>query len=195
MKKIFLITALLAFLASSLPAFANTAPSINVDAKSGILMEPVTGKILFESNADERLAPASVTKVMTILLIYEAFADGKFGWDDVVTTSEYAAGMGGSQIFLEPFEKQTARDLTKSIVIASANDASVAMAEFISGSEEAFVGLMNKKAADLGATNTNFVNSCGLDAPGHYTSVRQDLAGFDYTQNPARRGRIRINKY
>jgi len=142
-----------------------------IDAKASLLMEAETGKILIENNAHEKLAPASVTKVMTMLLIYEALDQERIKWDDIVTTSAYAASMGGSQIFLEAEEKQTVRDLTKSIVIASANDAAVAMAEFIAGSEEAFVTMMNNKARALGMDNTNFVNSCGLDAPGHLTTA------------------------
>jgi len=151
------------------------AQGISVDSKASILMEAETGKILHEHNAHEKLAPASVTKVMTMLLIYEALDQEKIKWDDVVTTSAHAASMGGSQIFLEMGEQQTVRDLVKSIVIASANDSSVAMAEFISGSEDAFVAAMNNKAKVLGMENTNFVNSCGLDAPGHLTTAH-DIA-------------------
>ena len=147
------------------------AQGVAVDAKASILMEAETGRVLHESNAHEKLAPASVTKVMTMLLIYEAVEQERIRWDDVVTVSAHAASMGGSQIFLEQDEKQTVRDLTKSIVIASANDASVAMAEFISGSEDAFVTAMNKKARELGMKNTHFLNSCGLDAPGHVTTA------------------------
>jgi len=151
------------------------AEGISVDAKASLLMEAETGKILHEHNAHEKLAPASVTKVMTMLLIYEALDQERIKWDDVVTVSAYAASMGGSQIFLEAGEQQTVRDLTKSIVIASANDAAVAMAEFVSGSEDAFVTAMNKKARELGMENTNFANSCGLDAPGHLTTAH-DIA-------------------
>ena len=151
------------------------AQGISVNSKASVLMEAETGKILHEDNAHEKLAPASVTKVMTMLLIYEALAQEKIKWDDVVTTSAHAASMGGSQIFLEAGEQQTVRDLVKSIVIASANDASVAMAEFVAGSEDAFVTAMNNKAKALGMVNTNFVNSCGLDAPGHLTTAH-DIA-------------------
>ena len=143
----------------------------NIDSKASLLMEAETGKVLIENNAHEKLAPASVTKVMTMLLIYEAIDQERIKWDDNVTTSAHAASMGGSQIFLEAEEQQTVRDLTKAIVIASANDAAVAMAEFIAGSEEAFVTMMNNKAKALGMDNTNFVNSCGLDAPGHLTTA------------------------
>ena len=154
---------------------ATYAQGISVDSKASILMEAETGKILHEHNAHEQLAPASVTKVMTMLLIYEALEQERIKWDDIVTTSANAASMGGSQIFLEVGEQQTVRDLTKSIVIASANDAAVAMAEFVSGSEDAFVTAMNKKAKDLGMVNTHFVNPSGLDAPGHLTSAH-DIA-------------------
>lgn len=151
------------------------APSIQVSAKAALLMEPATGKILLEQNAHEKLPPASVTKVMTMLLIYESVDRGKIKWDDVVTVSQHAASMGGSQIYLEPMEQQTVRDLTKSIVIASANDAAVAMSEFIAGSEDGFVVMMNNKAAELGMSDTHFVNACGLDADGHVTSAH-DIA-------------------
>jgi len=150
---------------------ATNAQGITIDAKASLLMEVETGKVLIDNNAHEKLAPASVTKVMTMLLIYEALDQEKIKWDDIVTVSTHAASMGGSQIYLETGEQQTVRDLTKAIVIASANDAAVAMAEFISGSEEAFVTAMNNKARALGMANTNFVNSCGLDAPGHLTTA------------------------
>ena len=150
---------------------ADRVQAITVDAKASLLMEAETGKILVENNAHDKLAPASVTKVMTMLLIYEALEQERIKWDDVVTVSAHAASMGGSQIFLETGEQQTVRDLTKAIVIASANDAAVAMAEFIAGSEEAFVTAMNNKARALGMESTNFVNSCGLDAPGHITTA------------------------
>jgi len=154
-----------------IPGIHVNAQGFTVDAKASLLMEVETGKILVENNAHEKLAPASVTKIMTILLIYEAIDQERIKWDDIVTTSAHAASMGGSQIFLEQDEKQTVRDLTKAVVIASANDASVAMAEFIAGSEEAFVSTMNNKAIELGMENTNFVNSCGLDAEGHLTTA------------------------
>ncbi|MDE6357210.1 MAG: D-alanyl-D-alanine carboxypeptidase [Eubacteriales bacterium] len=151
--------------------------SLQLLAKSAILMEATTGKILFEHNSDEKLPPASVTKVMTLLLIYEAVESGKIKWEDVVTVSEHASSMGGSQIFLEPMEQQTVKDLTKSISIASANDAAVAMAEYIGGSEEGFVKMMNEKAKELGMENTNFENACGLDTDtvNHYMSSK-DIA-------------------
>ncbi len=144
---------------------------LSLQSKSAILMEPQTGTILYEQNSHEKLPPASVTKVMTLLLIYEAEQEGKFDWNDMVTVSEHAASMGGSQVFLEPQEQQTARDMTKCIAIASANDAAVSMAEFVAGSEESFVEKMNSKAKELGMNDTNFVNACGLDADGHVTSA------------------------
>ena len=158
----------------SLTAYSETYENITdlgLQAKSSVLMEADTGAILYEVNAHEKLPPASVTKIMTLLLIYDAVADGKIKWDDMVSVSEHASSMGGSQVFLEPFEQQTVKDLTKCIAIASANDAAVAMAEFIGGSEEGFVDLMNKKANELNMDDTNFVNACGLDADGHVTSA------------------------
>mgnify|MGYP003218747064 FL=1 len=147
LKKIIATTLLLVLTLNS-TAFSATAPDI--DAKASLLMEASTGKILSQQNSDTALPPASVTKVMTLLLIYDAVHNGKIKWTDNVTISEHAASMGGSQIFLEPNEVQTVEVLTKSIAIASANDAAVAMAEFIGGSEDAFVELMNQKAKSLG---------------------------------------------
>lgn len=147
------------------------ANSLEINAKSALLMEPTTGTILFEQNAHESLRPASVTKIMTLLLIYEALEEGKIHWNDVITVSERAAGMGGSQVFLSPEEEIDVATLVKSIVVASGNDASVAMAEHIAGSEETFVQLMNQKAKELGMKNTHFVNSSGLDADGHMTTA------------------------
>ncbi len=170
LKKIIAITLSLAFL--TVPVYAEP-PAI--DAKSYILMEASTGTILSENNSEEPLPPASVTKIMTLLLIYDSVDQGKIKWDDMVTVSEHAASMGGSQIFLEPNEQQSVETLTKSIAIASANDAAVAMAEFIAGSEEGFVSMMNEKAQELGMKNTTFVNACGLDAEGHKMSAK-DIA-------------------
>ena len=146
-----------------------------LDGKAYILMEASTGKVLVQNNADEALPPASVTKIMTLLLIYDNVDSGKIKWDDNVTVSVHAAGMGGSQIFLEANEVQTVETLTKAIAIASANDAAVAMAEHIAGSEEAFVSMMNEKAEKLGMKNTTFKNACGLDMDGHVMSAR-DIA-------------------
>lgn len=183
-KKILIFLMLSIFIfSSSFTIFANEqqveqqTENLDVLAKSAILIEATTGKVLYEKNPDEKLPPASVTKVMTLYLIYEAIDSGKIKWEDTVTVSEYAASMGGSQIFLEPMEKQDVKTLTKSIAIASANDAAVAMAEHIAGSEQEFVKLMNQKAKELGMENTNFENACGLDTDtvNHYMSAR-DIA-------------------
>ena len=183
-KKILIFLMLSIFIfSSSFTIFANEqqaeqqTENLDVLAKSAILIEATTGKVLYEKNPDEKLPPASVTKVMTLYLIYEAIDSGKIKWEDTVTVSEYAASMGGSQIFLEPMEKQDVKTLTKSIAIASANDAAVAMAEHIAGSEQEFVKLMNEKAKELGMENTNFENACGLDTDtvNHYMRAR-DIA-------------------
>ena len=152
-----------------------SAGSVTVTAPSVFLMEASTGKVLYEKDADTRRPPASVTKVMTILLIYDALSAGKIHKEDVVTTSEYAASMGGSQVFLEAGEEQTVDTLLKCIVVSSANDACVAMAEHISGTEEAFVQQMNERARGLGMENTVFKNCNGLDTDGHVTTAR-DIA-------------------
>lgn len=141
------------------------------EAKSAVLIERDTGKVLYNKNSNERLAPASMTKIMTMLLIMEALDKGKIKMSDNVRTSEHAASMGGSQIFLEPGEEMTVKEMLKGIAIASGNDASVAMAEFISGSEEEFVQKMNKKAKELGLKNTSFKNPTGLTEEGHYSSA------------------------
>ncbi|MGE9754503.1 D-alanyl-D-alanine carboxypeptidase DacF [Bacillus inaquosorum] len=141
------------------------------EAKSAVLIERDTGKVLYNKNSNERLAPASMTKIMTMLLIMEALDEGKIKMSDKVRTSEHAASMGGSQIFLEPGEEMTVEEMLKGIAIASGNDASVAMAEFISGSEEEFVRKMNKKAKELGLKNTSFKNPTGLTEEGHYSSA------------------------
>ena len=139
--------------------------------KSALLMEASTGKVLFADNENERLPIASVTKVMATLLIMEAIDQGKLTLSDVITVSERAASMGGSQVFLEPGEQMTVDDLLKSLIVVSANDATVALAEAVYGSEEAFITAMNEKAAALGLENTNFVNTNGLPAQGHYSSA------------------------
>lgn len=149
--------------------------SVEVSAPSAILMEASTGKVIYEKDADSRRPPASVTKVMTLLLIFDALEEGRIHLEDEVTTSEYAASMGGSQVFLEPGEVQTVDTLVKCISVASANDACVAMAEYICGSEEAFVAQMNQRAEGLGMANTHFINCNGLDADGHLTTAR-DIA-------------------
>lgn len=145
--------------------------SLQLESKSAVLMEQSTGTVIYEKNSHDAMPLASVTKVMTLLLIYEAEESGKFEWTDTVQISDYAASMGGSQVFLEPGETQTAADLTKCIAIASANDGAVAMAEFIAGSEEGFVEKMNQRARELGMENSVFKNACGLDVEGHVSSA------------------------
>ena len=145
------------------------------NAKSAILIEASTGEILYQKNANERLAPASMTKIMSLILIMENIEKGNLAWNDIVVVSKNAASMGGSQIFLETNEMMSVEDLVKGICIASGNDATVALAEKIAGTEKAFVKLMNDKAKSLGLKNTNFVNATGLDADNHY-STAYDMA-------------------
>ena len=161
MKKVSLLL-VAALLLSVLPMGARAA-NIQVKAKSAVLMDVETGTVLSEQNAHEPLAPASVTKVMTMLLIMEAIDSGKIGWKDMVTASEAAAAKGGSQIYLKVGEQMTVADMVKSIAVSSANDCACAMAEHLCGSEEAFVTKMNERAAELGMKNTHFVNCTGLD--------------------------------
>lgn len=148
---------------------------IELKSPSAILMEASTGQVIYEKDADTSLHPASITKIMTLILIFDAIKDGKIGLDDEVTVSEYAASMGGSQVFLEAGEKQTVDTMIKCISMASANDACVAMSEYIAGTESAFVAKMNERAMGLGMNNTNFVNCCGLDTDGHMSTAR-DIA-------------------
>lgn len=148
-----------------------------LDCTSAVLMEAATGRVLYEQNADQALPPASVTKVMTLLLVMEALEKGNITFDQMLTTSENAASMGGSQIFLEVGEQMRVEDLLKSVIISSANDAAVVLAEAIAGSEESFVGMMNSRASELGMKNTHFENTNGLDdtVTNHVTSAR-DIA-------------------
>lgn len=155
----------------AIPAATTVEAQLNITSPSAVLIEGSTGTIIFEKNKDEKLKPASVTKIMTLLLIFEALDSCQIKLMDEVSVSEHAASMGGSQVFLEPYETQNVDTLIKCISIASANDASVAMAEFIAGSEEEFVARMNERAKELGMNNTNFVNCCGLDADNHYTTA------------------------
>ena len=161
------------------------AQEVSVSVPSAILIEKNTGMVIYEKNADEAMKPASVTKIMTILLIMESIKDGQFGYDDIVTASAYATSMGGSQVYLKEGEQMSVDEMLKCIIVASANDACVAMAEFVSGSVEAFVSQMNEKAKDLGMKNTNFVNCTGLEAQGHLTTARdisimsRELLGYD----------------
>lgn len=153
----------------------DTVAGIEISAPAAILIEASTGTVIYEKNADEMRAPASVTKIMTLLLIFDALEAGEITLDEIVTVSSYAASMGGSQIYLEVGETQTVETMIKAIVISSANDACVAMAEHISGSAELFVSEMNERAKGLGMENTNFMNCNGLDTQGHVTTAR-DIA-------------------
>ena len=146
---------------------------LGITARAAVLMEASTGTVIFEKNADEALSPASITKIMTLILIFDALAEGKIHLEEEVTTSAYAKSMGGSQVFLEEGERQTVETLIKCIVVASGNDASVAMAEHLAGSESEFVAQMNQRAKELGMTQTNFEDCCGLtDSATHVTSAR-----------------------
>ncbi|QYR19967.1 D-alanyl-D-alanine carboxypeptidase [Paenibacillus sp. sptzw28] len=149
--------------------------NLAVSARSAILMDADSGTIIYEKNSHDRLPPASITKVMTMLLIMEALDEGRIQLTEKVSTSEYAASMGGSQIFLEPGEQMTVEEMLKGIALASGNDASVAMAEKLAGTEAEFVGMMNRRAQELGLKNTHFANCNGLPAADHYTSAH-DIA-------------------
>ena len=166
MKKVFRLLLLLALFIPSLVIAEELAPN----AKSAILIDANTGTILYEKNKDERLAIASLTKMMSQIIILEAIENGSLTWDEKITTSANAAGYGGTQIYLEPGEVMTARDLMKAISMASANDATVALAERIAGSEAKFVEMMNNKVKELELKNTNFVNPTGLDEDNNYSS-------------------------
>ena len=168
MKKILILLLLLI----SIPLVkAEETEDLAPNAKSAIMIEASTGEILFQKNKDEKLAPASMTKMMSMLLIMEEIENGNLKWNEMITTSEKASSMGGSQIFLKVGEKMTVEDLVKGVAIASGNDAVVALAERVSGSEEQFVKRMNIRAKDLGLKNTNFVNATGLTADNHYSSA------------------------
>lgn len=179
----FILYPALSAVTASIPALtAATEPSdtaeteensstLSLSAPSVLLMEAKTGTILYEKNSHDILHPASITKIMTLILIFDALESGQITLEDTVTVSEYAASMGGSQVFLEAGETQTVQDMIKCISIASANDACVAMAEYLCGSEEEFVRQMNERAKGLGMNDTTFVNCCGLDTDGHMTSA------------------------
>lgn len=160
---------------SALAAEEQKSNELVSNVRSAILIERDTGKILYEKNSNQQLPPASMTKIMTMLLIMEAIDEGKLSWNEKIRASEYAASMGGSQIFLEPGEEMTTKEMLKGIAIGSGNDASVAMAERIAGSEQAFVEKMNKKAKELGLKHTHFKNTTGLPVSGHY-STAHDMA-------------------
>ena len=173
------LTALTVLMSAAFPAAAAQSDlrlgdgGPEVAAPSAILMEASTGQVICEKEADRQRSPASITKIMTLILIFDALESGKISLEDEVVTSARAKSMGGSQVFLEEGEKQTVETLIKCIVIASGNDASVAMAEYIAGSEEEFVRQMNQRAEGLGMTGTHFVDCCGLtEDPGHYTTAR-----------------------
>lgn len=168
MKKVLLI--LLSFF--SWMSISLAQEDYTPNAKSAILVDSLSGKVLYEKNADEKLPPASMTKLASMLLIMESIDNGTLKFDDMVTISEEAANMGGSQVFLQAGESYSVRDLLKSIAIASGNDAVYAMAEKIGGSHEEFVNMLNKRLKEIGAVNTNFVNAHGLDAEGHYSTAR-----------------------
>ena len=174
MKRIVAVLLLLGLLFGVLAVGAQ-ATEMNVAGKSALLMDVATGTVIYEQNAHEPLAPASVTKVMTMLLIMEAIDSGKIGWDDMVTTSEAAAAKGGSQVYLKVGETMKVSDMVKSIAVSSANDCACAMAEHIAGSESGFVEKMNARAKELGMNDTHFVNCTGLDdseeAKNHRTSA------------------------
>lgn len=169
-----IVMLLLSFFSMFFPVMvsAENETSLAPKAKSAIMIEATTGDIIFEKNADEKLPPASMTKIMSMLLIIESIEKGVISWDEMVTVSENASGMGGSQILLETGEKMSVEDLFKGIAIASGNDAVVALAEKIAGTEEMFVDMMNEKAKKLGLTNTNFKNPHGLDEVNHYSTAR-----------------------
>ena len=160
------------FAASAAGIIPATNADFDVPCAAAILIDEDSGTVLYEKNADARRPIASITKVMTLLLAFEALEAGKIHLDDFVPVSEHAYHMGGSQIWLEPGEQMTLDDMLKAICISSANDAAVAVAEFVGGSEPAFVQQMNTRAAELGLTNTHFENSCGLDAEGHLSTAR-----------------------
>ena len=174
-KTLCLLTILGLLLELAVPAWGEE-PAVELHAPSAILMDAATGTVLFEKNADERREPASVTKVMTLLLVMEALEAGQIGWEDRVTASAAAAAKGGSQIYLEEGEQLSMDEMLKSVVVSSANDCACALAEHVAGSEAAFVGRMNQRAAELGMTNTHFVNCTGLDdepeAREHLTTAR-----------------------
>ena len=178
MKRTVLVMVMMCLLLGMLPLGVQAA-DLDIQAKSALLMDAATGTVLYELDSHEPLAPASVTKVMTMLLIMEAIDQGRIGWEDMVTASETAAATGGSQIYLKVGETMSVEDMVKSIAVSSANDCACAMAEHIAGSEAAFVDMMNARALELGMTDTHFVNCTGLDdgedAASHKTSAH-DIA-------------------
>ena len=173
MKNIKIVSAFLVFLMTL--CVLSHAVELDLSSESACLMEISSGKVIYEKNADVRLEPASVTKVMSLLLVFEALDEGRIGLDTVISASEHACSMGGSQIWLETGETMTVDEMLKAVVVASANDCTVALGELISGSEESFVASMNERAKELGLANTHFENCTGLPAPNHFTTAR-DIA-------------------
>lgn len=171
MKKILAWVMLISIICLGIPAATLAEGELNIKAKSAVLMDYNTRKVIYEQNAHKEVPPASITKIMTLLLTMEALESGKISLGDEVRISAHAAGMGGSQLWLEEGEIQTVEDLIKAVAIRSANDASVALAEYIAGSEEVFVQMMNERAKELGMNNTNFANASGLPQENHYTSA------------------------
>ena len=170
-KKLLAAALAAAFLALSVPTAQAAASAPTVHCGAAVLMEKETGTILYEQNSHDKLEPASVTKVMTLLLVMEALDSGRISLEQTVTMSAHAVSMGGSQIWLKEGEQMTVRDLLKAVAVVSANDGAVALAELVAGSEESFVSLMNQRAAELGMADTTFVNCTGLPAAGHLTSA------------------------
>ena len=173
---------LLSFVLAVIPVWAEESQEgsaggagLSLECKSAILIEQGTGQVLYEMNADQTMPPASITKIMTLLLTFEAMEQGKFQYDTPLSCSEHAASMGGSQIWLEPGEQMTVDEILRATFISSANDAAVVLAEAVAGSEDAFVSMMNEKAKELGMENTHFANATGLDAQDHYSTAR-DIA-------------------
>lgn len=175
MKRVIALCLLFCLALSVVPIAAEETEAVSVSAPAAILIEAGTGQVLYEKNSHERRAPASVTKIMTMLLTVEAVDRGQIQLDEMVSCSEHAASMGGSQVYLEPGEEMSVRDMLKAVAVASGNDAAVALAEHISGSSEGFVALMNERAQELGMADTHFVNCNGLDEPEHLTSAN-DIA-------------------
>ena len=189
MKRFFVFCIMLCILATTfcvnLGAFSFADTSLDISSKSAILMDFSSGTILYEKDAEKHLPIASMVKMMTILLTFDEIDNGNLTEETMITTSENASGMGGSQVFIDPYVEYSAGDLIKSVIIASANDASVALAEHISGSEEAFVVKMNEKAKLLGMDNTNYTNCTGLPSPEQYSCAKdcaivlKEVAGHD----------------
>ncbi len=171
MKK--LLSAAVCFIVLITSGFSSMAEEtvLELSAPSAILIEASTGQVLYEKNSHDRRPPASVTKVMTMLLVMEAIDSGKISMDDMVRCSEKAASMGGSQVYLEPNEEMSVHDMLKAVAVASGNDAAAALGEFVAGSLEGFVSMMNERAKELGMNDTTFINCNGLDAEGHLTSA------------------------